>query len=177
MSAPYEATTSLRMLPDQAGPIRLKAEVRFSDGSGLLVEGLADIPFPARRHSAVILCGVTNMPRPFWSREGERMEAVIATPDTGSRHGIDREGRCVQADFLIKVWDGGAGSVAHPIRLNGCPVQVAGAGRHDFIFSRIPVDPGILVPGDQKVSLVSDTVHHGIEVALPGPALVLRFEA
>lgn len=176
-SAPYTAHLDLRMVPDQAGPLRLKAEVRLKDGSGLVVEGLAGIPFPPRRQASVILLAATDLPCPFWSRAGKHLEARIATDDPTFRRSSVQGGLCTGAELLMKVWDGGRGMIAHPIDLNGVPVDASGSGRHDFIVSRIPIDPGILFPGEQKISLLSDTEHHGIEVALPGPALVLRFEA
>lgn len=183
-SSPYAADFSLLMLPDQSGPMRLKAELRFPGGSGLVVDGPADIPFPTRPHSSVILCAATEMPRPFWSRAGNRLEAAIATADAMAESmaeesaGMDssRAPLPVRAELIAKVWDGGRGSIVHPVELNGFPVEIAGSGRHDFIFSRVPIDPEILVPGNQRISLLSDTEHHGIEFPLPGPALVLRFE-
>jgi hypothetical protein len=179
-SSPYAADFSLLMVPDQSGPMRLKAELRFPGGSGLVVDGAADIPFPTRPHSSVILCAATEMPRPFWSRAGNRLEAAIATADAMAEAspGMDSSRGLVpaRAELIAKVWDGGRGSIVHPVELNGFPVEIAGSGRHDFIFSRVPIDPEILVPGNQRISLLSDTEHHGIEFPLPGPALVLRFE-
>jgi hypothetical protein len=42
------------------------------------------------------------------------------------------------------------------------------------LYRQITVDPRVLVRGDNWVRVLSDTEHHGIEVLLPGPALVVR---
>ncbi len=176
VAPPFACAACLSMVPDQTGPISLRAEVRLRDGSGIMVDGPADIPFPARRDCRVVLRAATEMPRPFWSRAGNRLQAAIATTDLPSAIGLMRGGILARAELLIKVWDGGRGAISHPVRINGFPVDVSGSGRHDFIFSRVPIDPEILVPATQTISLHSDTEHHGIEILLPGPALVLRFE-
>ena len=74
----------------------------------------------------------------------------------------------------VVVWDGGAGTVANYFTLNGRPLQVAGAGKHDVIYSRIRLDPAWLRHGTNRIELLSDTEHHGIEVLLPGPAIMAR---
>ena len=58
--------------------------------------------------------------------------------------------------------------------VNGRPVPVAGAGNHDVLYSRRELDPRLLERGTNRIKLRSDTEHHGIEVLMPGPALMVR---
>jgi len=74
----------------------------------------------------------------------------------------------------VIIWDGGCGNVENPFKLNGNPVSIVGEGRHDVIYRKIEIDPSFLRKGTNEISLLSDTEHHGIEVLLPGPALVVR---
>jgi hypothetical protein len=61
--------------------------------------------------------------------------------------------------------------------LNGVPLAVAGKGRHDLLYRVVKVEARTLRRGDNVVRVLSDTSHHGIEVVLPGPALVVRVAA
>jgi hypothetical protein len=79
-----------------------------------------------------------------------------------------------KAELHIVVWDGGAGMVEKYFTLNGHFLHVAGTGKHDVIYSRLTLDPTWLKRGANQIELLSDTEHHGIEVLLPGPALIVR---
>jgi hypothetical protein len=50
---------------------------------------------------------------------------------------------------------------------------VAEGTAHEPQYSVLPVDPKTLVESNEA-SLLSDTEHHGIEILLPGPALMVR---
>jgi len=42
-----------------------------------------------------------------------------------------------------------------------------------MLYRAVPVEAKILRKGRNEIRLVSDTKHHGIEVLLPGPALIV----
>jgi hypothetical protein len=52
---------------------------------------------------------------------------------------------------------------------------VAEGARHELVYSRLPADPRNLRRGLNRIELLSDTQHHGIEVIYPGPALMVRY--
>jgi hypothetical protein len=84
--------------------------------------------------------------------------------------------RIQKAELLIKTWDGGEGSIRDPFTLNDRPYKViSGKAIHDVVFTRVNVPADHLRRGRNRVRLVSDTDHHGIEVLLPGPCLILRY--
>jgi hypothetical protein len=62
-------------------------------------------------------------------------------------------------------------------KLNGVHYPVADGAGHELRYSRLPVNPRTLRRGSNLVELLSDGEHHGIEVLLPGPALVIRSAA
>jgi hypothetical protein len=45
-----------------------------------------------------------------------------------------------------------------------------------ILCSRVEVAPEHLKPGENRITLLSDTEHHGIEVFLPGPVVLARVE-
>ena len=78
--------------------------------------------------------------------------------------------------LVFKTWDGGEGTVDEHFTINGHPyVIVSGRHVHDVVFARTAVDPAHVKTGENTLRLLSDTEHHGIEVLLPGPCLVIKF--
>jgi hypothetical protein len=122
-----------------------------------------------RRPSTVTveLVSAEAIPVPFWSRAGEEKRCELV---------LDVAPQDVQrAELHMVVWDGGAGSVSEPVKLNEHPLPVVGEGRHDVLYRRLTIDPSLLREGKNEVAVLSDTEHHGIEVLLPGPALMVRW--
>ncbi len=107
-----------------------------------------------------------DLPKPFWSRAGRKNQCTLELATDPAV--IEK------AELHVVVWDGGAGTIKDYFTLNGHPLKIAGDGKHDVIYSRLPVEPALLRKGENRIELLSDTEHHGIEVLLPGPALVVR---
>jgi hypothetical protein len=165
---PFELDWDVSMLLDQ-NPIAVRATVHFKDFPELIyvTRPCKGIAIAKRKRARVRLYSPEDLPRPFWSRVGRRRTCVI--PLDVSPKQIER------AELHIVVWDGGKGSVKTPLKLNAHPLDVAHwRGGHDLIYTVFPIAPDLLRMGDNEVLLLSDTKHHGIEVCLPGPALVVR---
>ena len=164
-AAPFRIEWDTRMIPgDRCG---VRARIAFRDAPGIVYETapLEAIPLPLKQKARVMCVAAAALPVPFWSRAGKRKEAVIELPVA--------PGRVQRAQLHIVTWDGGRGTVEHPFRLNGQPVEVCASGRHDVIYSVRELPPALLEKRN-VAELVSDTDHHGIEVLLPGPALMVR---
>jgi hypothetical protein len=59
---------------------------------------------------------------------------------------------------------------------NGHPYLItSGRASHDLVFTNVEVNVKHLESGANTLALLSDTEHHGIEVLLPGPCLLLRY--
>ncbi len=157
------STWDLSMIPDQQ-EVQVRAEVLLRDGLVYVTPPLA-VPMPART-ARVLLALPKDLPRPFWSRASREIKCALPLDVDPAR--IER------AELHVAIWDGGKGKTPDPFTLNGHPLPVAGAGRHDLLYRVVPVEPAWLKKGDNEVRVLSDTDHHGIEVLLPGPALVLR---
>jgi len=126
------------------------------------------LTFPLSRQR-VQLYQCTDLPAPFWSRDSQVRFARLELPDDISA--ID------SAELHVRIWDGGEGSVKEPFKLNGVPYKItAGNAPHKLIYTIHKIKPEDLKPGDNEFWLMSDTEHHGIEVLLPGPCLVIRYK-
>lgn len=164
---PFEVIWDTGMIPDAGRPLAVKAIVQFHKGN-LYYETpvLNDLFFPKKRQS-VKLYSCSEMPVPFWSRDKQLKEGNLILPDPLPK--ID------QIELWIKVWDGGEGEVEHPFKLNGHPYSVvSGRAVHDVLWTRVQVNPKHVTAGKNGFSLYSDTHHHGIEILLPGPCLIVR---
>jgi len=165
--APYAVTWDTRMVPTPTRPMALAAVVHLKGGLHYVTRETAGLVFPETRPQ-VEMYRCAEMPQPFWSRAGRKMVARIDLPDDLSR--VER------AELLVKVWDGGAGEVAEPFTINGHPYEIlSGRSTHDVVFTRCEVALKHLKPGANEIVLLSDTEHHGVEVLLPGPCLILRY--
>jgi hypothetical protein len=163
--AGLEQTWETAMLPAQAG-VAVRATVTLTDHPELTyvtapTDGLT-IRHP--RGTVVELVHAYDLPLSFWSRAGKRKgcHLWLEHPET-----IER------AELHVVSWTGGAGTVKEYFTLHGVHYPVAEGTAHEPQYSALPVDPRTLVENNE-VSLLSDTEHHGIEIVLPGPALMVR---
>lgn len=114
----------------------------------------------------VALYEAKEMPEPFWSRAEKLKQCSIE---------LDCEPSEIEkVELHVVSWTGGAGTVEDYFTLNGHSFPIAEGDDHELVYSRIEVDPAVLRKGKNEIELVSDTEHHGIEIMLPGPALVVR---
>lgn len=165
--APFNARWNTSMLPDQEH-VAVRAELKFNDLPGVTyITPRTTVSLPPRPAS-VSLHYSENLPRPFWSRAGNVKTCRINLPGDSTR--------IQKAELHMAIWDGGKGETAEPVTLNAHPLEVAGDGSHDLLYRVVPIDPAILKEGANEVRLLSDTEHHGIEVLLPGPALLVRWK-
>jgi hypothetical protein len=165
--SPFETTWDLKLLADQKD-MEVRAVVHFRDLAEVIyiTPPLTGLATPGRTGVAVCWFAAKDLPAPFWSR-AKRLKTCTIDCDLDPT-------RVEQAELHIVVWDGGAGTVEKYFTLNGRPLPVAGSGKHDVIYSRIAFDPTWLHRGANRIELLSDTEHHGIEVLLPGPAIAVR---
>ncbi len=158
------------MLPAQQG-IEARALVEFRDVANLRyrTKSAKNLAIEPRTGEAVQLFTSDDLPRPFWSRNNKVKECTI---------NLDVDPKdIVAAELHVVAWTGGAGEVNDYFTLNGKHYAVAEGARHETIYSRISIDVSQLRRGENKIVLRSDTQHHGIEIFLPGPALMVRYRS
>jgi hypothetical protein len=164
---PFTVKWDATMVPSQPGPMAICAVVKLKDGFNYVTDTLDDLTFGSDR-SRVLMYKCSSMPTPFWSRDSKENKAVIELPKDISS--IRR------AQLMIKIWDGGEGNVQDPFKINGHPYPITSRRAvHDVVFTVTDVNPEHLKLGKNQITLLSDTEHHGIEVLLPGPVLIVRY--
>jgi hypothetical protein len=165
---PFTVKWNTSMLPDQGKPMAVKALIKFKNGFFCWSDILDGLTFPLNR-KRVQLYQCTDLPAPFWSRDRQVRFARLELPDDISA--------IESAELHVRIWDGGEGTVKEPFKLNGVPYKItAGDAPHKLIYTIQNVKPEDLNPGVNEFWLMSDTEHHGIEVLLPGPCLVIRYK-
>jgi len=166
-SPPFALTWDTSMIPSRTGPMALKALVHLKGGFHYFTDMLDGLVFPADRNKVELYkCNV--LPKPFWSRASNLQTATINLP----RNLANVE----SARLMVRVWDGGEGAVTEHFKINGHPYSItSGRANHDLVFTNVEVNVNHLKAGENTLTLLSDTEHHGIEVLLPGPCLVLRY--
>lgn len=155
-------------LEEQDG-IRFRAIVRFKGESTLVYRTAETAPMgtPKRAH-VISRVKAETLPAPFWSR-ANRKQSVVFRVDA-------RQEEIAAARLRMTLWDGGVEKITRPFSLNGRPLEIASPGKHDVVQVDLPFDTGLLKRGENVLELVSDTEHHGIEVLLPGPELLLKLK-
>jgi hypothetical protein len=159
----------LSMLPEQED-MGVRAIVHFKEISDLAyiapeVRGLRTLD---RSGSHVRVYRSADLPQPFWSRAGRKKACTVALD-------VEPE-RIERAELRVTIWDGGNGTVADYFTLKGRALPVAANGKHRVIYSVLKLDPALLRRGQNRIELLLDTEDHGLEVLLPGRALVVRIK-
>ncbi len=167
---PFTMNWDTRMLPAQKN-VAVRAFIRFKHAPGLVYVTAAatGLSIPDRRSRAVHLFEPVGLPAPFWSRDNNEKTCVI-------RLDVNPE-QIEDAELYVTTWTGGAGEVADYFTINGHHFPIAEGSGHTRQFNRLPVDPKILKKGENRIRLLSNTKDHGIEVAYPGPALMIRYRS
>jgi hypothetical protein len=165
---PFAVTWDTRWIPTQSKPMAVKALISLKNGFKCWTPVSDGLQF-AEKRKRVMLYACTDMPKPFWSRANNENRAVLLLPDDISR---------VESALLyVRIWDGGEGTINEPFKINDHPYTItSGKAIHDVVFTIAEIDPKHLKSGENIINLLSDTEHHGIEMLLPGPAVLLRFK-
>lgn len=164
---PFSVRWDTRMIPSQTAPMALVALVRMADSLSYRTPVLGGLSFPKRRPQ-VVLHYCDTVPDHFWSRDKHEKKVAITLTGAEIEH-------AAKAVLITRIWDGGAGTVTEPFTVNGHPYDIiSGRASHDVVFRTNPVPLDHLREGRNELRLYSDTKHHGIEMLLPGPALIIR---
>jgi hypothetical protein len=166
-NVPFTLRWDTRFLPSQKD-IAVQAVLRFKGQSNLVfvTSPTGGLEIPERPSTQVTLYSSHDLPKGFWSRAGREQRCTIYL-DVDPR-------RIERAELHVNAWTGGAGTVKDYFTLNGRHFPIAEGARHELVYSRMELPPGILRQGANEFELLSDTEHHGIEILLPGPCLMVR---
>jgi CubicO group peptidase (beta-lactamase class C family) len=166
-NGPFKLDWDVSMLPAQSG-VEVRAFVYLKESPKLVFQSqvTGGLEIGSGRKDKVSLYLSDDLAKPFWSRANKLKECTI---------NLDVDPATIEsAQLHVVVWTGGAGEVKEYFTLNDKFFPVAEGESHDLYYHIIALDPKLLKKGANTIKLLSDTEHHGIEVMLPGPALMIR---
>jgi len=168
--APFEVTWDTELVPDQdPSSIRILARIRDMDGTWYVTPEVTGLSLARSLHTVELL-KPTNVPELFWSHEGDvKSSDFIVTPG-----GLDN---VVSTRLLVKTWNGIDGQIEPgdtSFRSVNSWITPVFGGNHFYSYDIIDVPPAELFEGTNTFSVQATTIHHGIEVMWPGPAMLVR---
>ncbi|MEX1239987.1 MAG: hypothetical protein WEB30_09720 [Cyclobacteriaceae bacterium] len=166
--APFKFIWNTSMLAAQTH-VKVMAEIHFKNATDIsyVTPYFEGLQIPVRPNLRVDRFLSHDMPAPFWSR-ANRLKTCTIFADVVPK-------KIQRAELHVIIWDGGEGQVKDHFKFNGKALPLAsGNHRHDVIYRVFEIDPSLIKVGENTIELLSDTEDHGIEVLLPGPALIVR---
>ncbi|MEM7165772.1 MAG: LamG-like jellyroll fold domain-containing protein [Planctomycetota bacterium] len=169
-TAPYALTWDTELVPDQQPSIiRLVARIRDNNGVYYVTPEVTGLTLARTLHE-VFLAKPTNVPESFWVRAGDIDTSEFVLP-LGSLTGI------VSAKLLARTWNGIDGFTeigeTNYRLINGVTIPEFGEN-HYYQFDVVDVPTSALIEGTNTFTMNSTTIHHGIEMMWPGPAVLIR---
>lgn len=164
---PFSVDWDTTMLPEQQ-EMAVRATIRFKGHPELtydtpVIGGL----FAAKpKGKKVTVFASRDFPQPFSAQANQRKNCTInmdVDPAT-----IER------AQLHLVVRNGGGDGKKDLLLLNSVPLALAETGGEGVRYRQLTLDPKVLKRGLNRIELISDAEQHGLEVLLPGPALVIR---
>jgi hypothetical protein len=172
-TAPYSIVWDTSLVPDQV-PGSLKLVAKIKDSSGMIYQTPPITGLTLNRPSKSIkLYKPNSVPENFWVRAGNTKSSKVNIPSS------DNLGSAVSASLLVRTWngnDGGSSLSGHSTKINNWKVTENYGTNHRYSFDVVKNVPlSSLNNGQNNISFWSNTIHHGIEILWPGPAILVEY--
>ena len=174
-SSPFNVVWDTKWIPDQAaGSIKLMARIRNTDGVWYVSPEVTELSL-ARTGKSVRLYKPTDTPERAWGRGDLDPARIHVTIPAGTALAD-----ATDAVYHHRSWNG-LDSVrepgeAHYRRLNSWDDPTEYGGNHHFSYDLRSVPTSQLRTGSNEFAFWSQTtLHHGMEVIWPGPALEVEY--
>ncbi len=168
-AAPWQVTWNTDWVPNQpARSVRLVAHIRDNNGIWFVTNAIDSLTF-RRTNGTVKLYKPIDVSESFWVRNGATKSCTIPIPST------DTLASATAARLYLATWNGidGQGS-GHWKKVNSWTAPIVGED-HYYAYNEIVVPPSALVSGNNMFSFYSFSIHHGVEMMWPGPAIAVRY--
>jgi hypothetical protein len=168
----FQVSWNTGTVPDQnAGVVKFIARIHGSNGVWFVTDEVADLTFH-RASGSKKLYKPRGVQEYYWVRNNENPRSSYVDIATLSD--------MTNAFLVLRTWNGIDGAAeagqSHYTRVNGWETPEYGQN-HYYSYDRIPIDaPGSnLNVGENVVSFYSQSIHHGIEILWPGPAIMVEY--
>ena len=169
--APFTAEWDVSGIPDQQpGAIGFIAVIRRGNNTYRVCEPV--LGYTLKRDYSIKLFRPTGFPTQL-IRNGTTAGATIPIP---SVYPLEE---ATSARMLVRTWNGYNNEQrSTPVRINNNAFKlgVITGRNHLYGFDDDPIDVTELKSGENIVWFTSTTVHHGCEILVPGPCILVRWD-
>lgn len=168
---PYQFRWDTRFIPDQKErSVKLMARIKNTSGIWYVTETVDSLSLIRPDSLSVKMYKAQKVPRNFSVRGGNSKYCLVK---------IDTFEHAMEARLSHRTWnaaddEAASGTIKKPLSINDHGYKCGGSN-HFFSLSNVPVAVGDLNHEINTIRYSSNTVHHGIEVLWPGPAIIIRY--
>ncbi len=162
----FDVNWNTDMVPEQSG-IKLLARIRDGNGIWFVSDEVTNVTLT--RSGSVVLYKPSNVPERYWVRDNDVYSSNV---DVSTLSGA------TSAVLLVRTWNGiNGGEGGNYTRVNGTDLSSYG-NNHYYKYDAVPVPvPGPIFAGTNTIAFSSPTIHHGVEILWPGPALLIGYSS
>jgi hypothetical protein len=173
VSSPFSVNWNTDLVPNQgAGSVKLIARIKGSNGVWFVTNAVTGLTLN-RGSSYVRIYRAYDMPERFWVRagSGRSPKSVHFSIPSG-----DNLANATSVKFLVSTMDADhvAERANYSMKVNSYILPHYGQD-HWYSLDALTIPKSAMVQGTNTFTVTCTTVHHGIEILWPGPALVIRF--
>ncbi len=174
-SAPFQLAWNTANVPDQvAGTVKVYARIRDNNGVWFVTNEVVNLSLD-RDSTSVKLYKPASIPEQYGVRSGRTTKTVSFTiPAT------DNLARATSAKLIIRTWngsdEGATTGETHSLTLNTYTIPNSSYGEGNFYdLDIIDIPTSALRTGSNSVTFFANTIHHGIDILHPGPAVLVTY--
>lgn len=166
---PWKLTWSDKWIPEQDGPIRIRAIITDESGLSFLTEPIT-IDMPKDDKRVVKAYRSKDIPEKFGVRNDHLKFCTFQLPDDLSQ--------VKAARLVISSWSADSDSREDPAMLymnKTCIAKNIGV-HHEYSLDTLKIPVSTLKPGENRLYMYSNYIGHALEINWPGPQLLLEFK-
>ena len=172
-SSPYQVTWNTQWVPDQAvGSVKLLARIRDNNDIWYVTPAVENLSLQ-RVGSSVKLYKPLNIPEAYWVRDHQQtVSSEVNIP------GGDNLSDAVSAALFVRTWNGINGQGDPPdnyTKVNGWTAPDYGQDHYFSLDVLSGLPPSNLTNGTNTIEFFANSIHHGIEILWPGPAVMVQY--
>jgi hypothetical protein len=168
VTSPFSVTWNTDLVPTQSG-IKILARIKGSDGTWFITNPVTGLTL--QRSGYVRIYRAYDMPERFWVRAG-----AGRSPKSVHFNITDNIAHATSVKLVVSTMDADhvAERANYQMKVNNYILPYFGQD-HWYSLDALTIPLNQVLQGTNTFTVASTTVHHGIEILWPGPALVVRF--
>ena len=165
-SAPFQLTWNTQWIPDQpSGQVKFIARIKDNNDIWFVTNEVSNLTLQ-RTDFSVKFFKPEEVPQAFWVRDGQVKSSKV---------NISILSYATAAVMYVGTWNGNDGSNEFYSKVNNWTAPKYGSNSFHS-YDQVPVPLSALTTGENLLTFSSTTIHHGIEIMWPGPAIVVQYD-